>query len=157
MTEVERMLSRQVATWETMGHPAIVERFVLRNGTARKGRPYSGPRGTPKECFANAARLALEDRKATYVEGFVHRKDFPIVIHHAWCQKGSRLVEVTLPDPEKFTYMGVSIDREVLSSQLVRNGVYGLLDTGTINYRLMFELDPGLRPEVERVIGRRLT
>lgn len=156
MIEVKRMLIDQVAAWEKMGHPAIVERFVLRNGIARRGSPYSGERGEPKQCFANAAHFALDTPRATYYEGYVHRKDFPIVIHHAWCRVGNRLCEVTLPDPEKFTYIGVPVDWKVLTSQLVSNRVYGLFDIGTINYRLMFELDPGLKPEVEAVIGRSL-
>jgi hypothetical protein len=35
-----------------------------------------------------------------------------------------------------------------------RTGVYGLIDPGMVNYEWMFRLDPGLKAEVEAVVGK---
>jgi hypothetical protein len=136
----------------------VLERFILRNGDEYKGRklPKGYRRGTPKECYANAARLVGEKPGLRYVEGFVWRDSLPLAIQHAWCidAKG-RVIDVTLGDPEKCQYMGIAVIRAELWDELRKTGYFGLLDSGLgLNTEWMFKIDPGLKAVVEAVMGK---
>ena len=64
--------------------PNPVTRFMLTEGREFPVGPqtYALPRGTPKECYANAAHLAIWNKKLTYCEGQVMTI---LPIDHAWC------------------------------------------------------------------------
>ena len=142
-------LNQQVATWEKLGHPSILGRFVRDKGEAYEPdmhRPWTGEWGTPNECFRNAAHEALSNRNLRYVEGYIWSHDVPLLIHHAWVlHANGRWADPTLREPEKYSYYGVVFDSGSLMTEMSRTGVYGLLETGRgINADLIFRQAPYL-------------
>lgn len=93
------------------------------------------------ECFKNAT-WATGD--GDYCEGFGWRKDLPILFHHAWRVKDGLVIDRTWDRPEECQYLGVVFTQRQLMAELRRNEVYGLLDIGTYNIRLMLKVDPGM-------------
>lgn len=148
-------LAEQAAAWEKLGHPALLERFVLRNGRPFAPARRVGRRGAARQCFRNSAEFVARGRGA-YVEGFAMRQAVALPIHHAWVTlDGASAMDPTLPAAE-FGYFGVEFDARTTLREQGRNGCYGLLDTGAgLNHRLMFEIDPGLRRIAEAVSARR--
>jgi hypothetical protein len=150
MTQLAEMLRQQVETWEKLGFPCIMQRYVLKHGREFAGqkRPKGVRVGPKKQCFRNAASRAIYEARwktTHYYEGYVIHRDMPIMpIHHAWTVEDDWLVDVTLRKPEEYEYMGVHFPYDVLGSELVRNGVYGLMDTGVPNLDLLRRLDPVL-------------
>jgi hypothetical protein len=94
---------------------------------------FTGPRGTPKLCFMNAGRLAIDNPALTYVEGQITCCRVPI--DHAWCVDASgTVVEPTLrPSIEHNTYdhignyFGVPFRTDYLRKAIIRNQYWGLL------------------------------
>lgn len=143
--DLQDLLLNEIECWRKVGHPAPMQRFVLRNGHGFTGAPLPEGyrRSTPKQCFYNACRLM--DRGLEYYEGYVWSARFPFAIHHAWVQDGYTLIDPTLSEPQKHVYWGVRFDREVVLREQVKSGVYGVLDQGVgINMRLIDEIDPAL-------------
>jgi hypothetical protein len=160
VTTLKEYLTQEIANWETIGHPALLQRFVLRNGKPYTPRKRIGRRGTPKECFANAAKIVVRkprpDHVLTgwgYVEGFaVHRTEPIMAFHHAWVTTDRNDAMDPTLDAEQYEYFGVEFELEVLMQQIRRNRVYGLLDPGMgLNYQLMFEVDPQLEAVIKKV------
>lgn len=146
-------LEQQAAILRRIGQPALMERFVLRRGQHYTGRarPKGTRRGTPKECFRNATLLVLRSpTSVAYCEGYVFRPELPLPIHHAWGVRDGHVIDTTLTDPQACEYIGVLMPLDVLRSELSRNGVYGLLDTGRgLNVAVVRQLDPELWSMVE--------
>lgn len=152
MTEnsVESRLKRDTEAWASLGLPNLMQQFVLRNG---HGYTEQSPveRMMPNVCFSNAAELAF-DQRGIYTEGYAWHPKLPILIHHAWVVAGGKVLDPTwaYPDAE---YFGVQFPLTTLRSELLRNGVYGLLDLGGMaNARLMFDRDP----ELKKLIGKEM-
>lgn len=147
-------IEAEVAGYARLGHPALMQRFILRRGILSPGAPLPPGvgRGQKKSCFKNAARLSQSDLSLTYVEGYVHT-DLPILIHHAWCVTGDgTVIDTTLDDPEDAHYFGVPFTFGQLAYEMNRTGVYGLLDTGSgVNHDMIFRLDPELKQIVEEI------
>ena len=152
------MLADTVTNWSRLGAPALCERFVLRNGWVLKGRklPKSYERGPPKNCFQNAADLAARNRtRLRYVEGYAMRNRLLFPTLHAWCiDSKDRVIDPTWDDPQHCQYMGIPMTAHECWDEMKRTGVYGLIDPGMVNYEWMFRLDPGLKDEVEAVVGK---
>ena len=94
---------------------------------------FAGPRGTPKECFHNAAHLAIDNPALTYCEGKIAVHG--VAIDHAWCIDGAGVVvDPTLTqgingDFERVLgYFGVPFITEYVCKAALRNGRYCLLD-----------------------------
>ncbi len=159
---IREYLEQQVKNWEPLGHPAIMERFVLRKGKVFTAGPRVGRKMTPNECYSNATHFVLgfPTERDEYVEGFVIRPKLAIAIQHAWVRiRGNGLVAMdpTL-DGDDNEYMGVVFDIPTLREQLRRNKVYGLLDHGQgINTDLIFKLDPELEPIARKVMENKRT
>lgn len=159
MTSLRDYLTQTSDNWASIGIPALMERFVLRNGREFKGRPLprSYKRGTPKECFSNAIHLVHETApRLTYVEGYVLRENLPILIHHAWAiDSRNRVVDVTLENADATcAYMGVVIPWNEVWRVVKRTKVYGVFDTGRgLNAEWMFERDPPLKALIENLIS----
>ena len=120
------------------------EDFVLKNG--RFWIPDTLPNniepGKLKQCFANAATLAINDRTLTYVEGFA---DSIIPVLHAWCvTKYGVVVDPTwagtkgtvLPTVGK-AYYGVPFSYNYLSKSLIQNKYFGLIDRCETGFPLL--------------------
>jgi hypothetical protein len=150
---LQEMLTNEVLNWEMVGHHALLQRFVL-----RQGKPYHNDGRKPletmeqKECFRNAT-LYSRMHGGEYVEGYVMRPDLPILIHHAWvATSDGHAVDPTLRNNGDAQYFGVPFDRELVVHTTMRQGFYGMLDTGLgLNTKLMFGIDPGLEAIVKNV------
>lgn len=142
MNIVER-IRHEAGMWQEMGFPALLQEFVLRNGTVSLAQPWAGKRMPQGQCFRNAA-LCSED--GTYCEGYGWRKSLPILIHHAWrVDSDGRVVDRTWDRPEECQYMGVLFSEKVLMKELMRTKYYGLLDQGFgFNVKLMIKTDPSM-------------
>src|SRR5215831_1735265 len=92
-------LNHAITAWEKLGQPALLERFVTRNGQPFTYTKRVGRKGAPKQCFANAATYVMRNRGvgAVYVEGFVMRQDIPHPFLHAWVTfNGTEAMDPTL-------------------------------------------------------------
>lgn len=148
-----QMLQSHIDGFGHLGFPALMERFVMRNGSFAHGSslPAGIKAGRMKECFSNAAHLLDIHDGLTYVEGYGFTPGVPFPVHHAWCvnSKGE-VIDNTWRDPAQCQYIGVAFTREELSEQLCLHGVYGILDTGRgINADLIFSRDPHLESVVD--------
>lgn len=149
---IKEFLTQTVNNWAAIGHPALMERFILRNGKEYTAQPYTGKRGTPKQCYENATHLHV----GTYAEGYMWRGDLPILIQHAWRVLDGKVIDPTLDRPEECQYMGIELDAGELFKELDRNKVYGVLDFGHgINHEFMFKRDPELRAIVDSIMSAR--
>lgn len=139
-------LNDVIANWDRIGYPALVERFVVRNGCAYEPCDLIGSRGAQKDCFRNAALFALNGGyECRYVEGFAIRAGIWFPVHHAWVEVDGKAMDNTWRDPFECQYFGVPIETDLLRDELLRNKVYGLFDTGMINTDLLFRIDPELQ------------
>lgn len=139
-------LRASIETWSRLGHPAIWERFIERNGVFAKGQPFTGSkRGTGGECFANASRR-MWATSARYTEGVALRPSLGILIHHAWLVgPDNRVFDPTWDRPEECEYVGVSLDADVVGRQTAKTGYYCLFaPNGVYDLDFMLAIDPGL-------------
>jgi hypothetical protein len=94
------------------------------------GRPYVGvgrPKGyrkrKAKQCFYNAAMLAVAGR-GTYVEGYACRdgyRDWPM--HHAWITlDGVHAIDPTWDDPADAYYAGIAFPTEIMARHILQQG-----------------------------------
>jgi hypothetical protein len=148
---IAEILAERVSIWERLGHPSLLERFVLRNGKVYTPRKRIGHRRKAGECYGNATKHVLNN-DGVYVEGFVMIPDIALPLQHAWVTiNGDDAMDPTL-DAMAHEYYGVAFDRKILGREIVSNGYYGLLDSGLgLNTKLMFGMDPELKEICEQV------
>jgi len=158
-TELLKNLIGTRDAWATIGAAALGERFVIRNGKEYVGRkkPKRYRLGTPKQCFQNATHLVTDHTDLRYVEGYAMHKDIQFPFLHAWAiDPVGRVIDITLREPEDYEFMGIALTRHQLWQALHKKQVYGLFDHGFgMNYQWMFEVDPGLKDEVEPFMKQR--
>jgi hypothetical protein len=107
--------------------------FVLRHGRSFEyGRTEIY--GAEKQCFCNAALLALDNPDLTYCEGYV---ECFIPIEHAWCiDKQGRVIETTLRSQERVgKYFGVPIKTDFLRRQMLADERYGVFGWMSYEWR----------------------
>ena len=148
MNNIKHEIEDQIARWDRLGSPCLLDRFILRNG--REGIAQARPRGmrkmADKQCFRNAAvsvRMGFH-----YVEGYAMAPyALGMLVHHAWLEEDDgRVIDLTWKRPEDCQYFGVRFDQEELSEELLRTRVYGLLVQDDLyNDDFMFRQDPGLK------------
>lgn len=157
MSLIETTLQASVSAWEKIGLPALMERFILRNGTVMKPQEFREPLYPAKACFMNATHYVDLHKHAEYVEGFGIRASLGIAMQHAWARsRDGRAIDPTWNDSMECEYMGVVIDRATHRKIMRKSGVYGVLDHGRgINTDFIFSVDPGLREIVETIRGAR--
>lgn len=145
---VRDYLEKMVEMHAEIGHPALMERFVLRNGTFSDRLGPAGPYKPTKQCFKNAFELAQRRQELTYVEGYGLDAHIGLAMHHAWCvnNEGAVLDNTwrVRGREGQLTYVGVPFTTVEAARVILKNKVYGLLDPGMINIELMLEKDPGL-------------
>lgn len=132
MDELMEYLNGMAQLMKTQPRP---EGFLSRPELLLKyGRPfetdentYEGPRGTPKECYCNAGRIALDDPDLAYVEGIIAHI---IPIDHAWLvnRKTGKVVDPTLKDGSHAkAYFGIPFSTRYLSQTTFKTMVWGLI------------------------------
>ena len=142
---IRDMIEMEIELWGRVGHPALLQRFILRNG--REYRPVkTAIADEPKHCFQNAAFRSGGDMR--YVEGYGLPRSIPLLAHHAWNSPAGieTAIDTTWRDPLNCSYWGVAFPKEIVRRELALNGHFGLLADGggMLNLRLMLETDPGL-------------
>jgi hypothetical protein len=158
---LKQQLQEKADQWAMLGAPAVVERFVARNGQEFVGRakPKGYRLGTIKQCYSNATHLVLNRKGLRYVEGYVIRGDLPIPIHHAWAiDADDQVIDVTLRGADdRCHYCGVVIPIEEVKAEIAKNGVYSVMDTGWgLNVDWMFRRDPGLKAEIDAAAAMKI-
>jgi hypothetical protein len=153
-------LTTEIKNWEFIGAPALMQRFVRRNGKAYTPTQRIGKKGKPKECFSNSTDAVLSRpirnlparERWTYAEGYCLHRERPIMaIHHAWIVIDGRAMDLTL-DAEEYEYFGIEFPTPNVKEWLKELGYYGILDTGFgLNLKLMFGMDPELEAIVKAV------
>lgn len=160
MVGIEQEIREDNARWAALGRFSVLHHFILRNGEVMQPRPLDPtvPCGAPKQCFANASRLADARSDLVYVEGLARATGLPLLVHHAWCvdQEG-HVVDNTWEHPALCRYMGVRFEALELAEWQLRLGFYGLLDTGVgLNTELMFSKDLELAELAGSAFGGRM-
>jgi phage-related protein (TIGR01555 family) len=91
-------------------------------------RPKDVEKGKDKECYRNAALLAMGRKDLTYVEGFATiaiTGGLPFA--HAWCvDKDGNVIDPTWV-PEGTSYRGVPFSTEYLRKTIFKTEVWGLI------------------------------
>lgn len=96
-----------------------IEHFVLGNGVEHFRHPnpqrYHTPSKTIGQCFHNAYILVSRYRNELfYAEGYAHKKDSPMPIHHAWAVTANgEFIDPTWKDG--IDYFGVPFDFEYVT------------------------------------------
>lgn len=155
---IKELLQQKVDLLAEMKHPAVLELFVLRNGSVFKGakRPKAIRKRENRMCFKNATQISHEFGYP-YYEGFAASSTIGFPIHHAWNLVNGVVLDTTWKDPENAEYMGVHLESEALNRELLKNGYYGVLSSDiTHNFDFIFRIDPGLKAECEKIAGREL-
>ena len=146
--DVMECITTQTDNWEKLGHPAMMERFLIRNAdVVWVGAECKVERGTPKECFRNATIIAAPSPYLVYCEGYGIKPEFGMLMHHAWLWDTRRdvLIDTTWGETSDTAYIGVSVDTQTLCRELANNQHYGVLDSGFgLNMEFMLKRDPDL-------------
>jgi hypothetical protein len=161
VTNLKQYLADEIKNWEFIGHAALMQRFVLRNGREYTPTARIGKKGTPKQCFQNATQAVLARpirdlpvrERWRYVEGYCISRVNPIMaFHHAWIAvDGDKAMDPTL-DAEQYEYIGIEFPKPNVVAWMKELGYYGILDTGRgLNIKLMFGMDPELKTIVDAV------
>lgn len=155
-TRITDLLDQNIDHWSKIGHPAIIERFVRKNGKLFESiEPWTAERMTPKECFSNALQAALRTpEEVKYVEGYVRRQDWPLLVHHAWLSKGGKVWDPTLKGVEECEFFGVEFNVPSVLIEVNRTGYYGLYDTPKtgVNTVFMIAHDPEFEAEITKAV-----
>lgn len=160
--DIKVCLAEQVHRYQYIGHPALLERFVLRNGHpgVSQPRPKGVRKRAYKQCFRNSIQFYWNgaDETHSYVEGFAI-SEHGFMVHHAWLEdERHNVLDLTWKDPLIALYYGVTFTREEVKAQIIKHKVYGFLDHGFdgLNAEFMFGRDPELRDICDKVNEARL-
>lgn len=101
--------------------------------------------GEPRQCYRNAAQLAMEKPGLAYCEGYATVPGMGLPVHHAWCvDEGGRVLEVTWEPPKDGApvseYVGMAYRTDFLLEYLQRTGVWGM--TGEFMPSFILEENP---------------
>lgn len=104
--------------------------LVLKEGCffTPKDRPPNISKEKDRECFRNAALLALSNEDYNYVEGFAVSEGLEVIpIHHAWCaDKNNNVVDPTWKT-KGTSYIGIKFSSQFLEETVVKNKIWGLI------------------------------
>jgi hypothetical protein len=107
---------------------ALIDSFIQKYGQTFQGVPLPGEirKGTKKQCYSNALRLALDDELLTYAEGYVRTPEKFCVLH-GWCVKDGNAIDPTLNHPEQCDYFGILIPMRMIAEDMNENRTSGIL------------------------------
>lgn len=134
--------------WSEMWHFAMsfdrFQRILLEHGTFFQKTIVFEELGEKKNCFCNAAAIALsENSNLFYCEGIATMRELPdLPIKHAWlADESGTAIEVTWPEPAGF-YLGVVFQQKALEKLIDKNKTCSFFfDDDLPNY---FKKDPNL-------------
>lgn len=115
-------------SYARLGHtPSIAQLYCsIPFPTAPHAKYY--PQGIRKQCYKNAANLAISDKSLTYVEGWAFSGLIPV--EHAWCVDArGNVVDTTWGYEPDTQYLGVPVHTRYLIDYLLEKGVYGIFGT----------------------------
>lgn len=143
---VKEALIKHAAQMAHLGHPAVVERFVARNGVECIPTPFTGRRGAMGHCFENAMLYAKQNPGVRYCEGYATSHD-QMAIAHGWCVDDTNaVIDPTWPDVVGRKYFGVVVETDEAWAAMVSSGYFGLLEYQCgPNLEFMFDRDPELQ------------
>jgi hypothetical protein len=124
---------------ESMGIKKNLFSLVAHNGTEFKAdvRPDDLPTDEVGQCFKNATLHSIA-YNCTYVEGYVFVHGIPL--HHAWCiDKNGKVLDTTIPDQEKWEYVGIPMTADFVMEAITSSDVYGVLDN--YGFRKIYDMD----------------
>jgi len=130
MNLVQDALRQMTEDLRKLGTPMPMYEFVLEHGEGFETARPAEKLGTPKECFANAARRIIRNgEELIYAEGFVVHEEFAFPLLHAWLvDKNRTVVETTLgSDLTKMHYFGVRYKYGFVLAQMLKYEVFGIL------------------------------
>lgn len=141
MNELRRQIELMAHLGSGIRAPGFIERFVLEHGhsfVGSPGLPAGVRRGRMKQCFGNAARLAVRHPdKYVYAEGFALGCGFAML--HAWAlDRSGRVVEPTWELHGDTDYYGVLVRSEYVAAKLGLS----MLDDWTNRWPLVCGPDP---------------
>jgi hypothetical protein len=159
VTTLRDLLAHQCKAFRLMSGSSLMAEIVLKHATVEgHGVAHDLPKGPKKQCFKNAALVALRGQM-TYVEGYAVLKNLMLPMLHAWLvdDKG-QIIDVTWDKPWECQYLGIAFEQDVLRRELLRNEVYGILSAGDmVNLDLLRKIDGALVDEaLEAARSRRL-
>lgn len=117
------------------------------------GKPYTDfalehdliRRGELGECYANAGRMAMDNRRLRYVEGYAVPATVAFPMMHAWLiDDDDKIIDPTWDNAR--AYFGVVIPRDIYSELLMRTGYWGVLDNLWLDRDAVGILREGLVP-----------
>ncbi|MFT3815623.1 MAG: hypothetical protein QM740_20040 [Acidovorax sp.] len=118
-------IERQLQLEASFGQLGAKLTLVAGQAQANVAAQHDFPRGPAKQCYRNAAQLAMDFPELTYVEGVAQGGS--LLIPHAWCiDEEGRVVEVTWPDPGH-AYWGAAYDTEFLIFWTLKQKTWGVL------------------------------
>jgi hypothetical protein len=123
----QRVVTQRVKAFQSMRQNLIIDEFILKHGRAFERIAIGVDRATPKECFANAARLMMGNEFFLYTEGYACSYDFSYPIMHAWIMYNDEVIDNTLENPSNYAYFGICFDRKFVLAQLIKHKVFGIL------------------------------
>jgi hypothetical protein len=88
-----------------------------------------------RDCFRNSQSLAIDDGRATYVEGLCIHRSEGVAFAHGWLTlDGEHAIDVTLRNAESYAYFGIAFeDRRELARAIRKDGCYkSRLGLGTV-------------------------
>ncbi|WP_147283026.1 hypothetical protein [Pseudorhodoferax soli] len=120
-SRIERQLQLEASFGQLGAKLTLVAGYAQANLAAQ----HDYPRGPAKQCYRNAAQLAMDFPELTYVEGIAQGGS--ILIPHAWCiDEDGRVVEATWPETGN-AYWGAAYDTEFLIFWILKQKVWGVL------------------------------
>lgn len=153
---LKEYLESYIANVTAIGHHALLERFVLRNGKQYETTPVVGKQGEVKQCFYNAYHAAKRGR-GVYTEGLAYRHGMPLAVHHAWITVDGKAMDLTWRDSERFgtvlecDYIGIEFDFAEVRRMSNETGYWGcMLGHEMYNVELMRKYDADLVASVMR-------
>ncbi len=130
--EMNTILEQFSSVVKSTSDPAYSSHYdlVLDNGRFFKPKetPEGVKQGPMKQCFKNAAQLAMENRDYVYVEGFATVKELPgYPIAHAWVvDKDGNVIDNTWTTPGN-SYFGIPFETDFLLETVTDTGYWGLI------------------------------
>lgn len=149
MTTIEDMLNAELALVRTMSRTRIgkylsMGEFVLTHGrrfTPQPTLPAGIKCGKLRQCFKNAANIAIERDDLIYCEGYaagiipvMHAWLVDVdgnVIDPTWCRKVGKV------DFMGVEYFGIPISQKYLTMSLLDNEKYALIDAWEAGYPML--------------------